>query len=51
MHVAFAAKDKATVDEFYRTALAAGGRDNGKPAMAIFENQQQQLERGYLSED
>ena len=31
MHVAFAAKDKATVDEFYRAALAAGGKDNGKP--------------------
>ena len=31
MHVAFAAKDEATVDEFYRAALAAGGRDNGKP--------------------
>ena len=31
MHVAFAAKDVATVDEFYRAALAAGGRDNGKP--------------------
>jgi catechol 2,3-dioxygenase-like lactoylglutathione lyase family enzyme len=31
MHVAFAAKDKATVDEFHRAALEAGGRDNGKP--------------------
>ncbi|MEO8017029.1 MAG: VOC family protein [Pseudomonadota bacterium] len=31
MHVAFAAKDQAMVDEFYRAALAAGGRDNGKP--------------------
>ena len=31
MHVAFAAKDQATVDEFYRAALAAGGSDNGKP--------------------
>lgn len=31
MHVAFAAKDSATVDEFYRAAMAAGGRDNGKP--------------------
>jgi catechol 2,3-dioxygenase-like lactoylglutathione lyase family enzyme len=28
MHVAFAAKDNAMVDEFYRAALAAGGRDN-----------------------
>ena len=31
MHVAFVAKDSAMVDEFYRSALAAGGRDNGKP--------------------
>jgi catechol 2,3-dioxygenase-like lactoylglutathione lyase family enzyme len=31
MHVAFAAKDKAMVDEFYRAAMAAGGRDFGKP--------------------
>jgi len=31
MHVAFSAKDIATVDEFYRAAMSAGGRDNGKP--------------------
>ena len=31
MHLAFVAKDKAMVDEFYRAAMAAGGRDNGKP--------------------
>ncbi|MBC8026754.1 MAG: VOC family protein [Steroidobacteraceae bacterium] len=31
MHVAFAAKDEETVKEFHRAALAAGGRDNGKP--------------------
>src|SRR4029079_6196065 len=31
MHVAFAAKDEAMVDEFYRATLAPGGRDNGKP--------------------
>jgi catechol 2,3-dioxygenase-like lactoylglutathione lyase family enzyme len=31
MHVAFIAPSKAAVDEFYRVALAAGGRDNGKP--------------------
>jgi catechol 2,3-dioxygenase-like lactoylglutathione lyase family enzyme len=31
MHVAFTAKDESAVDEFYRAALAAGGRDNGKP--------------------
>ena len=32
-HIAFAASSKAMVDEFYRAALAAGGRDNGKPGM------------------
>ncbi len=31
MHVAFAAKDEAMVEEFHRAAIAAGGRDNGKP--------------------
>jgi catechol 2,3-dioxygenase-like lactoylglutathione lyase family enzyme len=33
MHIAFAAKDRATVDAFYRAALAAGGRDNGAPGL------------------
>jgi catechol 2,3-dioxygenase-like lactoylglutathione lyase family enzyme len=31
MHVAFTAKDKATVEEFHRAAIEAGGRDFGKP--------------------
>lgn len=31
MHIAFAASSKEAVDEFHRAALAAGGRDNGKP--------------------
>ncbi len=31
MYVAFSAKDNATVDEFYGAAMAAGGRDFGKP--------------------
>ena len=31
MHVAFAAKDQAMVQEFHRAAIAAGGRDTGKP--------------------
>jgi catechol 2,3-dioxygenase-like lactoylglutathione lyase family enzyme len=31
LHVAFAAPDNATVDEFHRVALAAGFRDNGAP--------------------
>ena len=30
-HVAFAANDRATVDRFYQEALAAGGKDNGRP--------------------
>ncbi len=33
LHVAFAAKDRATVDAFYKSALAAGGRDNGAPGI------------------
>jgi catechol 2,3-dioxygenase-like lactoylglutathione lyase family enzyme len=31
VHVAFAGDDRATVDAFYRAALAAGARDNGAP--------------------
>jgi catechol 2,3-dioxygenase-like lactoylglutathione lyase family enzyme len=30
-HVAFASPDRATVDAFYRAAIAAGGKDNGPP--------------------
>ena len=30
-HLAFQAKDRATVDAFYCAALAHGGRDNGAP--------------------
>ena len=30
-HLAFQAKDRAAVEGFYKAALAAGGRDNGKP--------------------
>jgi catechol 2,3-dioxygenase-like lactoylglutathione lyase family enzyme len=33
IHVAFAADDRASVDAFYRAALAAGGRDNGAPGL------------------
>ena len=32
-HVAFRAKDRATVDAFHKAALAAGGRDNGAPGL------------------
>ena len=31
VHVAFTAGDRATVDAFYKAALAAGGKDNGPP--------------------
>ena len=30
-HLAFQAKDRATVDEWYKAGLAAGGKDNGGP--------------------
>ncbi|MCX7889078.1 MAG: VOC family protein [Rhodobacteraceae bacterium] len=33
VHVAFRAKDRATVDAFHAAALAAGGRDNGAPGL------------------
>jgi catechol 2,3-dioxygenase-like lactoylglutathione lyase family enzyme len=31
VHLAFAGKDRTAVDRFHVEALAAGGRDNGKP--------------------
>lgn len=31
VHLAFKAKDRASVDAFHRAVLAAGGRDNGAP--------------------
>jgi catechol 2,3-dioxygenase-like lactoylglutathione lyase family enzyme len=33
VHVALTAKDRATVDAFYKAAIAAGGRDNGGPGL------------------
>jgi hypothetical protein len=33
-HIAFSASDRSLVDAFYRAAIAAGGRDNGKPSIA-----------------
>lgn len=32
-HVAFNAKDRASVDAFYEAAMAAGGKDNGAPGL------------------
>ena len=34
MHVAIAARDRASVDAFYKAAMEAGGRDNGPPGPA-----------------
>lgn len=31
MHLAFQAPNRETVERFYKKALAAGGKDNGKP--------------------
>ena len=33
MHIAIATENRATVDAFHRAALAAGGKDNGKPGL------------------
>lgn len=34
-HVAFTAQDRATVDQFYKAALTAGGLDNGQPGIRL----------------
>ena len=33
VHVAFSSPDRATVDAFYRAAIAAGATDNGPPGL------------------
>ena len=33
LHLAFVAETREQVDEFYRRALAAGGKDNGPPGL------------------
>ena len=33
MHIAFAARDRATVDAFHSAAVQAGGIDNGPPGV------------------
>jgi catechol 2,3-dioxygenase-like lactoylglutathione lyase family enzyme len=33
LHIAFASVDRASVDAFYRAALAAGAKDNGAPGV------------------
>ena len=32
-HLSFRAEDRKQVDAFYKAALQAGGKDNGKPGM------------------
>ena len=32
-HIAFSAPDRKTVDAFYKAAITAGGKDNGKPGV------------------
>ena len=34
-HVAFEAKNQAEVDNFYKAALASGGKDNGAPGYRV----------------
>jgi catechol 2,3-dioxygenase-like lactoylglutathione lyase family enzyme len=33
LHIAFRAENRKQVDEFYKAALAAGGKDNGAPGL------------------
>ncbi|MCB0307798.1 MAG: VOC family protein [Bdellovibrionales bacterium] len=33
LHIAFRADSREKVEEFYKAALAAGGKDNGKPGL------------------
>ena len=33
VHIAIAARDRASVDAFYQAAIAAGGKDNGPPGI------------------
>lgn len=33
IHIAFTTESRALVDAFYAAAIAAGGRDNGKPGL------------------
>jgi catechol 2,3-dioxygenase-like lactoylglutathione lyase family enzyme len=33
LHLAFTAESRKQVDEFYRAAMAAGGKDNGAPGI------------------
>jgi catechol 2,3-dioxygenase-like lactoylglutathione lyase family enzyme len=35
LHVAIATTDRAAVDHFHKSALAAGGKDNGPPGLRL----------------
>ena len=35
IHLAFSCENRKTVDEFYRIALASGGRENGPPGLRV----------------
>ena len=35
LHIALTARDRATVDAFYKAAMAAGGTDNGGPGVRL----------------
>lgn len=37
-HLAFQARDRATVEAFYRAGLAAGGTDNGAPGLRAYHS-------------
>jgi catechol 2,3-dioxygenase-like lactoylglutathione lyase family enzyme len=37
-HLAFQARDRLTVDAFYKAGLAAGGRDNGAPGERAYHS-------------
>lgn len=36
MHIAFQAKDEASVKRFHEAAVQAGGRDNGAPGLRSY---------------
>jgi len=38
VHIAITAKDRATVDAFYKAAMAAGAKDNGAPGIRAHYN-------------
>ena len=38
LHLAFKARNRQQVDDFYRAALAAGGKDNGPPGLRLNYN-------------